>query len=134
MKQQFLMMAMGALFLASTAVQATTPDDAGTVAAGLKYNGVLAATAQLKVKAGREEEFKAMLPGLRATISTEDGNILIAFVQSLEDPTVFLGYGEWGSKTAFVDHLSNPGIQGFLEKEKELLAAPPTISFYKKVK
>src|SRR5438270_1526419 len=98
----------------------------------LPYNGVIAVTADVQVKPGQVEAFKALLPQLQRDVASEEGNILVAMAQSLEDPTRFRFYGEWGHRSQFVDHMSAPHSRKFLEKTKDILVAPPDLTFAKR--
>ena len=84
----------------------------------------------LRAKPGKEEETREALAGLVAPTHEEQGCIVYAMHQGVDDPTRFAFVERWTSKDDLQAHLGSPHIAALLERADELLAESPDIVVY----
>ena len=84
----------------------------------------------LKARPGKEEETREALAGLVQPTHEEEGCIVYAMHQGVDDPARFAFVERWASKEALEAHLGTPHIAALLERADELLAEPPDIVVY----
>lgn len=90
--------------------------------------------ANVKVKAGTEETFKAAAREVVSPTLKEKGNITYEFNQSVADPTVFVTYERWTSQAALDSHLQTAHMQKFFGIVGELFEPGfPTIGVFKNI-
>ena len=84
----------------------------------------------LKARPGKEDETRAALHSLVEPTHAEQGCILYAMHQGVDDPTRFAFVERWSSKEDLEAHLGSAHIAALLERADELLAEPPDIVVY----
>jgi len=84
----------------------------------------------LKARPGKEDETAAALGALVAPTHAEDGCILYALNQGVEDKTRFAFVERWESQAKLEAHLGSDHIAAVLARADELLCEPPDIVVY----
>ena len=84
----------------------------------------------LYAKPGKEDAMREVLDGLVAPTHAEDGCILYALHQGVDDPSRFAYVERWSSKEHLEAHLASAHIAAALERGDELFAQPPDIVIY----
>lgn len=98
------------------------------------YAGVVQVVANVFVKPGDEEKFKAAAARIVGPTRLEDGNVSYELNQSLTNPSEFVFLETWGSKTALNLHLATEHMAAFFDVVKPLFSAPPVINTFRRVK
>ena len=84
----------------------------------------------LKARPGKEDETRAALLSLVEPTHGEQGCIVYAMHQGVDDPERFAFVERWSSKEDLEAHLGSAHIAALLERADELLAEPPDIVVY----
>lgn len=84
----------------------------------------------LKARPGKEDATRDALGALVIPTHAEDGCILYALNQGVEDKTRFAFVERWASKEQLDAHLGSAHIAAVLAQADELLAEPPDIVVY----
>ena len=87
----------------------------------------------LKSKPGKEQDTRQALLNVVAPPHAEDGCIVYALHQGVDDPTRFAFVERWTSKAHLQAHLGSPHIAALLERGDELFAETPDIVTYEAV-
>lgn len=87
----------------------------------------------IKAASGKEEQVKQALLKLIEPTRKEKGCINYDMHQAQDDPTVFLFYENWESKTLLDEHLQKPHLKAFMDETEDLLAEPVDIRLWKMV-
>ncbi len=81
----------------------------------------ISVVAEIKAKAGHEEEVRVILHELVAPTRLEPGCEVYHLLEDKKNPGSFLTYEEWGNIAALQVHLEGQGAKGALEKAKPML-------------
>lgn len=84
----------------------------------------------LRARPGQEDAAREALDRLVTPTHAEDGCILYALHQGVDDPTRFAFVERWESQELLNTHLGSPHIAAVLERVDELLSEPPDIVVY----
>jgi quinol monooxygenase YgiN len=84
-------------------------------------DGKISVIAEIKAKAGHEEEVRVILHGLVAPSRAEDGCEVYHLLEDKNKPGSFSTYEEWTSIKALDAHLEGAGTKAALEKAKPML-------------
>ena len=84
----------------------------------------------LKAQAGKEDDTRDALASLVEPTHAEQGCILYALHQGVDDPTRFAFIERWSSREDLDTHLQSDHIAAVLQRADELLAEPPDIAVY----
>ncbi len=90
-------------------------------------------TANVRSKAGMEEQVKIKLMDLISKARSENECICYYLHQSVDDPCLFLFYENWASKHGLDQHLDKPYMKEFFEKVQPLLVGPPDIKTWEMI-
>ncbi len=114
---------------------AMTIDETKAALEKLTYINPISATNAITVKPGNEQAFEALIPELRKQLTSEKGVLVFAVGRSLENPSLYSFYGEWGSPAAFLYHI-NRDDQAFKDLRNEIgnLTVKQSISLFEKYK
>lgn len=94
---------------------------------------VLVVFAEMKAKAGKEEETRKLLTGLLEPTRREDGCIQYDVHQSIENPRLFSFYERWVSKAHLDKHLQSAHITAAFAKAPAFLEGAPVIHLVTKI-
>ena len=93
----------------------------------------LTVVAQIKAKAGMEEQVRQELLALVAPTRKESGCINYDLHQAQDDNSLFVFYENWLSKKDLDEHLQTPHLQAFLGKADQILAQPIDITLWEMI-
>lgn len=85
----------------------------------------------LKARPGKEDETREALAALVVPTHAEDGCVLYALHQGVEDPTRFAFIERWESQELLDAHVGSPHLAAVLTRADELLAEPPDSVVYR---
>ena len=85
----------------------------------------------LKARPGMEDATRAALATLVVPTQAEEGCILYALHQGVEDPTRFAFVERWESQELHDAHVGSPQLAAALARAGELLAEPPDSAVYR---
>jgi quinol monooxygenase YgiN len=85
----------------------------------------------LKARPGMEDATRAALATLVVPTQAEEGCILYALHQGVEDPTRFAFVERWESQELHAAHVGSPQLAAALARAGELLAEPPDSAVYR---
>jgi quinol monooxygenase YgiN len=89
---------------------------------------MLTVIAHARAKPGKEVQAREILRDLVAPTRLEEGCIDYDLHQSVEDPSLFVFYENWTTRTALEAHARSPHIIHFRSICGESLIGPPVIS------
>jgi quinol monooxygenase YgiN len=87
----------------------------------------------LKARPGKEDDARQVLHDLIVPTHGEDGCILYAFHQGVDDPARFAFVERWASREHLDAHLGSAHVGGLLGRVDELFAEAPDIVIYKAI-
>jgi quinol monooxygenase YgiN len=91
---------------------------------------LLTVVAQMKAKAGKEEELRKLLLGLIEPTRKEQGCVQYDLHVHIDDPSRFVFYENWESKEDLDRHSAAPHMDAFRHAAAHLLAEPPSVERY----
>jgi quinol monooxygenase YgiN len=78
-----------------------------------------------KVKAGREDDFRAALREFIPTVSAEEGTLQYEVCQGDEDPTSFVFFEAYRDEAASKVHMESEAFKNFFAEIGPMLESPP---------
>ncbi len=94
----------------------------------------LTVVAEIVARRGKEDELKRQLLALIVPTRKEEGCIQYDLHQSTDEPGRFVFYENWTSRELLDRHLNSPHLAAFDAAAGELLAEPPRIMTYKRIR
>jgi quinol monooxygenase YgiN len=85
----------------------------------------------MKAKRGREQELRQVLEGLLAPTRAEDGCINYDLHCNDDDPSEFMFYENWTSRSHLDRHLESPHLSAFKARMDALLDRPLDLTFWR---
>jgi len=89
--------------------------------------------AQIKAKAGHEEEIRVILHELVGPSRAEDGCEVYSLLEDKSKPGSFSTYEEWESVGALEKHLAGAGAKAALEKAQPMLDGEMKLTVFRKL-
>ena len=95
---------------------------------------MIALAANMRAKAGKEEELAAVMSGLvKAVRAAEPGALAYTLHRSLKDPRAFLVYEKYRDQAALNAHLTSAHFQEASRKLKDLVDGAPGLEMFEVV-
>lgn len=91
----------------------------------------LTVLARMKAKRGKEQELRQVLEGLLEPTRAEDGCINYDLHCNDDDPSEFMFYENWTSRSHLGSHLESPHLSAFKARMDELLDRPLDLTFWR---
>jgi len=110
---------VAALIVASALAPALARDDTGVRYAAIP-DGAYAVVAEVRAKAGRENEFREATLSLVAKVRAEPNNLLYFLHEDREAPGHFVFYEVFVSRADFDAHNATPHVQAWFARLPEL--------------
>jgi quinol monooxygenase YgiN len=89
--------------------------------------------AEIKAKAGHEEEIRVILHELVAPSRAEDGCEVYFLLEDKSQPGSFSTYEEWESIGALEKHLNGAGTKAALDKAQPMLGGEMKLTVFRKL-
>jgi quinol monooxygenase YgiN len=89
--------------------------------------------AEIKAKAGHEEEVRVLLHGLVEPSRAEDGCAVYHLLEDKNKPGSFSTYEEWESVAALEKHLNGAGAKAALDKAQPVLDGEMKLTVLRKL-
>jgi quinol monooxygenase YgiN len=89
--------------------------------------------AEIKAKAGHEEEVRVLLHGLVEPSRAEDGCAVYHLLEDKSKPGSFSTYEEWESVAALEKHLNGAGAKAALDKAQPVLDGEMKLTVLRKL-
>jgi quinol monooxygenase YgiN len=93
----------------------------------------LIVVAEMKAKAGMEEELRGMMLGMIEPTRKEDGCVLYDLHESDTEPGRFLFYEIWATRPAWEAHMQKPHLLAFLGGLDRALGEPARVQSFAKI-
>jgi quinol monooxygenase YgiN len=94
----------------------------------------LRVVALIRARSGEETKLEGVLSALIEPTRREPGCLFYELYRRTGDPTDFVFVEEWESDAALDAHMETPHVRAALAKVPELLAQPPDIRRYRRVR
>ncbi len=95
---------------------------------------MLAVTATLKIKAGKEEEVEGVMRGLGEKVrANESGCKLYQLARSKKDPQVYVVLERYDDKDAFATHSQTDYFKAAVPKMGQCFDGPPAIEIFEEI-
>ena len=94
---------------------------------------LLTVVAEMKAKAGREEDLRSALLALIAPTRKEDGCAQYDLHVHTADAGRFVFYENWASEGHLERHLASAHLTAFLKAAEDLLAEPVRVETYRRI-
>jgi quinol monooxygenase YgiN len=94
---------------------------------------LLTVVAEMKAKAGREEDLRKALLALIEPTRREDGCVQYDLHVHTDDPGRFVFYENWASEAHLDRHAASAHLTAFLDASERLLEAPMRVETYTRI-
>jgi quinol monooxygenase YgiN len=94
----------------------------------------LTVVAQIKAKPGKQGEVRRQLVSLISPSRKDAGCINYDLHQAVDNPALFMFHENWASKGHLDQHLQKPDVQAVLARVGEMVAEPPHITLWEKLR
>ncbi len=94
---------------------------------------LLTVVAEMKAKAGKEEELRRAVVALLAPTRVEEGCVQYDLHVHTKDPGRFVFYENWTSAEHLARHAASAHLKAFGEIARDLLAEPARVETYTRI-